>query len=203
MEYKSYSYITPPRAEGKVAPATLPFYEQKGWIAQCKKNGTNSVIFVPPSEKIFAKTRHNDDHKAWKFTEGSSKIFDETRNAGWNVFNAELMHSKGNGFRDINYLHDVLVWNGEYLIGKTYQERFELLQNIFCDIKDETHSHYVINDHTWLAKNFKADFSKLFHSLTNNEDEGLVLKNPKGKLELRDNTGWLVKCRKFHKNYGF
>lgn len=210
MRYGSYAYIEPPRPESKIMAGSLGVFEGRGWVAQVKKNGTNSVIFLPPKGKgdPFAKTRHPNDseHKAWAFTEKSIALFRNLQNKEWHVFNAELMHSKGNGIRDTNYIHDVLVLDGEYLLGKTFDQRYQLLLNrlgFHISHPTETHrSHYVLNDNTWLAKNHSACFLELFSKLQN-EDEGLVLKNPKGALSARDNSGWMVKCRRPHKNYSF
>jgi len=204
-EYNAYTYLSPPRAESAVMAASLRFYETRGWLAQVKKNGTNSVIFVPPVGKPFAKTRHEKDpeHKLWAFTDDSIKVFEAARTKGWSVFNAELLHSKGNGIYDTNYIHDVLVYDGQYLLGKSYIERYQLLQKIFkVRKKTQSQSHYIIDNNTWLAKNHAIGFKVLFNRLTN-EDEGLVLKNPNGILSIRNNAEWTVKCRLPHKNFGF
>jgi hypothetical protein len=47
----------------------------------------------------------------------------------------------------------------------------------------------------------------MFNAIKNDEDEGLVLKNPKALLnvchKISANAAWQVKCRKGHKNFGF
>jgi hypothetical protein len=207
MNYDMYSYITPPRAEVKIMEAMLNFYEKRGWFAQVKKNGTNSVIYVPPKDEgePFAKTRHADDpdHKAWQFTPKSIAAFKEIQGKRWYVFNAELMHSKGHGFRDTNYIHDILVHDGRYLLGTSVVDRQTLLHDLFrTRILKGPRSHYVYNDNTWIVKNHANGFRRLFGQLED-EDEGLVLKNPEGLLVTRDNGSWAVKCRHPHKNFGF
>jgi hypothetical protein len=207
MKYEDYQYIEPPKAENAVMAGSLFFYEKRGWIAQVKKNGTSSVVFVPPkweSAKPMARTRHGDEeHKAWAFTDKSIRIFEELRDERWSVFCCELMHSKGHGLRDTNYIHDVLVWDGEYLLGKTLEFRQDLLSQIFMTDKLRgPQSHYVVDSNTWVARNHRMGFKKLFERLTN-EDEGLVLKNPHGVLTTKGNSNWLVKCRKLSENYGF
>jgi hypothetical protein len=207
IKYEAYAYIAPPRAETKIMEAMLGFYEKRGWIAQIKKNGTNSVIYVPPKSvgRPFAKTRHAEDpeHKVWQFTEKSIAAFEEIQGSRWYVFNAELMHSKGHGYRDTNYVHDILVHDGRYMLGTTVAGRQTLLRKIFgvIDLKGPR-SHYVYNDNTWIVKNHTNGFQRLFGQLEN-EDEGLVLKNPEGLLTTRDNGSWAVKCRHPHKNFGF
>jgi hypothetical protein len=54
---------------------------------------------------------------------------------------------------------------------------------------------------------FRMGFEKLFNLLDSVEDEGLVLKDPNGKLEFcrneHANTSWQRKCRRATKNYGY
>lgn len=47
-----------------------------------------------------------------------------------------------------------------------------------------------------------VDLHALFDAIDDPEDEGLVLKNPEGKLTIRNNN-WSVKARRKHENYGF
>lgn len=202
MNYDNPTYLFPPRAEHAIPPALLGSYERKGWFAQVKKNGTNSVIFVSPSKDVYAMGRNNNQHKQWQFTPESAAIFKTLPGKGWNVINAELLHSKVVGLRDINYIHDILVEDGQYLLGTTYAQRYARLLMLFLKGKEEsTPSHFILNNHAWLAKNHRDSFKALFQSLDKPEDEGLVLKNPEGKLAARDNSGWTVKCRRPHKNF--
>ncbi len=210
MNYNAYTYIEPPRAETTVRPALIGVYESLKWFAQFKKNGTNSVIFVPPKgQKPFAKTRHpkDPDHKVWQFSDDSIASFETvqrlTPGNGWSVFNAELLHSKGNGIRDTNYVHDVLVYDGVYLVGKTYTERYRMLIKIFGNppsFSGDPISHHIVDARTWIAKNHHHGFKGLFAGC-GKEDEGLVFKDPQGVLSARDNSGWLAKCRHPHKNF--
>jgi hypothetical protein len=205
MKYDKFTYLYPPRAEDAIPTSLLKTYEhRKNWVAQVKKNGTNSVIFVNPKRDVFAMGRHNNEHKAWEFTPESAAIFKTMPGKGWYVFNAELMHSKVPGIRDTNYIHDILVEDGEYLLGTTYAQRYARLMMLLLKGKGEkTYSHYVLNEHTWLARNHPGSFMNLFQNLSGAEDEGIVLKNMQGKLVTKNNSVWTVKCRKPHKNFAY
>lgn len=204
MRYEKFTYIFPPRAETAIPPNLLKAYQRKHWTAQVKKNGTNSVIFVSPEKKVFAMGRHNNDHKQWSFTPETAAIFKALPGKGWYVINAELLHSKVSGIRDINYIHDILVDDGEYLLGTTYAQRYSRLLMLFLhDTATTTYSHFVLDKHTWLARNHDGSFAELYDSLTNPEDEGIVLKNMLGRLAIKGNGGWTVKCRRPHKNFEF
>lgn len=195
MRYAGFSYITPPRAEVKIPRSLLASFEGKGWWAQIKKNGTNSVIFVPPDRVPFAYNRHGEAHKQWRFTAASAAPFAALPGTGWYVFNAELLHSKvSGGPKDTNYAHDVLVADGRYLLGKSYAERYAIVRGL------------LVPGPNLLVAGYETEgFGALFDGLSAGEDEGLVLKNPGGKLGTRDGSGagWMVKCRRLHKNFGF
>jgi hypothetical protein len=208
MEYNEFSYIAPPRAEAKIPVGMLPLYEEGGWLAQIKKNGTNSVIFVPPDRVPYAYNRHGERHKAWEFDEESAHFFARLPGKNWWVFNAELLHNKvSGGPRNTNYLHDVLVHDGTYLLGRSYAERYGLLYKTFRRyVKREEYAYRVLNAQTWLATCLTESFKKIFkEKLSEEEDEGLILKNPGGLLATTDGKGapWMAKIRKPAKNFGF
>jgi hypothetical protein len=206
MRYDAYNFISPPRAEQKISTMLLPFYERRGWQAQIKKNGTSSLIFVAPNKELVTKTRHGEDHKAWQVTPGSGAIFKRLPGKGWYVINAELLHSKTPHIKDTHYIYDVLVNDGVVLFGTTYAQRYAILQKLFlhnplaCE-----QSHYILDAHTWLARNVRENFQGVFNALKNDEDEGLVLRDMTGKLSLSDsaNAAWMCKVRRTHKNYTF
>jgi hypothetical protein len=209
MRYTEFAYLAPPRAEAKIPLSMLSLYEEGGWLAQVKKNGTNSVIFVPPDRKPFAYNRHGERQKLWDFDKASALFFSKLPGHNWYVFNAELLHSKvSGGPKNTNYLHDVLVYDGTYLVGRTYWERYNLLYKAFDRYisEDGGLSHFILNEQTLLAKSEKKGFKKIFRErLIENEDEGLVLKDPQGLLATTDgkNARWMAKIRKPNKNLGF
>ncbi len=195
------AYLYPPRPEKVISVNQLDVYAKKGFIAQVKKNGTSNIIIISPDKQINCFTRHNAKHKAWTLTEKSSAVFKKIPGSGWYVIAAELMHSKGGGIRDTNYIYDILVNDGEYLIGASLSDRLSMLQRIFLrGKKAETQSHFIIDPNTWLAKSYTERFYTLFKSLTKSEDEGLVIKDPCAPLALcgreGNNHNWQVKCRR-------
>ena len=208
MRYDHFEYLWPPRPENAIPRNTLAYYERKGWAATFKMNGTCNLIGVSPERKLKCMTRHNAAHKMWAPTTESSAAFQSLPGKGWFVFVAELMHSKVPGLRDLNYIHDILVADGESLEGASWTDRQALLAGLFLKGGEaETISHYVLDDHAWLAKNHTSGFAALFDGIDKPEHEGLVLKNPKSVLlpcsKQTTNAAWSVKCRRPHKNYAF
>lgn len=206
MRYDEYSYLFPPRPEQKIAVPSLGFYEQRGFWAQTKKNGTCTVIFARKNEIIF-KTRHPEvadgEHRMWK-PEGDHNAFFAGSDK-WNVYVAELLNSKvTNGPKSELYIFDQIVADGVQLVGTTFAERQVMLHDKF-DGTDEGDQVRIAKRIT-LAKCFDEGFADRFANLKP-EDEGLVLKNPNGILKpcfkIDSNASWQVKCRIPHRNYSF
>jgi hypothetical protein len=206
LRYESYSYLWAPRPEVKIAKSQLAFYENKGWWAQKKKNGTCTLIFAKKNEIIF-KTRHKDiedgNHRMWR-PEGDHNAFFAGR-AKWNVFVAELLHSKVTGGpKNELYIFDQIVQDGVQLVGTTFAERQHILHEQFSGTDEG--DQVRIAPRITLAKCFDEGFIETFDHLKK-EDEGLVLKNPDAPLlaciKAGSNNAWQVKCRIGHKNYSF
>ena len=203
MIYQEYQYLYPPRPERKVPPSTIGFYEKRGYLAQVKKNGTCTVIFARGDQVIF-KTRHNDDHKAWTPKLEHVKFF-QSNSTSWSVFVGELLHSKTPHIKDQLYLFDLIVDQGEQLVGSTFLERQKLLYAKYPNGTYEGDQQRV-HQYVSLAVNFASNFNDVWSRLKV-EDEGLVFKKLTGKLEAcfkpSSNEGWQCKSRRPHANYSF
>lgn len=208
MRYEAYRFLWPPRPEKAAPPELMGFYERRGWTAEIKKNGTCTVIFARDDSVIF-KTRHNDDHKAWE-PQPSHVAFFAGRKA-WNVYVAELLHSKGPHVKNHLYLFDILVSDGEELIGTTLHDRQRILQQRFPSPKAD-----IAGSRAGLgARMIEQDVSHA-ETIANPSrhwdtlgglDEGLVFKDPKAVLKpcvtATANGAWQIKIRRQHTNYSF
>jgi hypothetical protein len=206
MRYEAFQYLYPPRPEKAVAGSLLGMYEQRGWVAQHKMDGTCNVLAVSPDRKIVAMNRHKENHKAWAPTPASTAPFRNLPGNGWYVFVAELMHSKVSGIRDINYVNDILVADGSYLVGETFANRARLVRDLFPG-GDDRGSHYEVHPNLWVAKVHTHGFRRIFEGLERPEHEGIVVKNPKAVLEFcgkaNSNVHWSAKSRRPTKLRGF
>lgn len=178
-------------------------------------------MFIDPEGDVHLRTRHREEHKAYQLTYAMEAALKSLLNGGdgkaafeagkWQVFDAELMHNKTPGLKDRLILFDVLVHNGSYLTGTTYRERYEILASALGmpDTSEDETGRYIalkVNQNVWLAEVFEDCFSEYFADLTDmDEVEGLVLKDPDGILKPgvseKNNSTWLVRVRKPHKNY--
>lgn len=198
--YDKYEYIYPPRPEEKIPVNLIGFYEKKKWVAQYKKNGTCSVIFVSPEGEVIIKTRHNTDHRGWTPSSEVMNPFKALKLTGWSVFVGELLHSKTPTIKNTMYIFDMVVYNGKRLLDLTIVERMAIVESLFPKTNVETKSHYCFNPNIWIAKFVEADLKKHFLEIRSIEDEGLVLKNPNATLSSKT---WCVKARVPASNYAF
>ena len=176
---------------------SIPMMEKLGYWAQKKKNGTCTVIFTHGNEVIFKQRREEQDHIAWSPKAEHLEFFGSL-SPHWNVFNAELLHSKGPAIKDELFIFDILVHEGVYLVGKTFAERMQILSDMFkAKWKDEG-DKYRVHKHVTIAKTYSGGFKGLFDNL-GPLDEGLVFKLPKGKLQPcvkeDSNSSTMQKCR--------
>ena len=202
MRYADFKYIYPPRPETAVPPSALDELEQRGWWGQPKLNGTNCLLFVAPAQAgkraTLQRGRHGDTPiKSWSPGANWNR-FAERLPAGWCVLHGELLHTKGTG-RDTVYLHDMLVLNGEYLVGTTYRARYEQLQRL-CSGAVPRADHLDVLAGIWLAPIYLAGLRGEWERLRGTPGvEGLVAKDPAAKLALccrpSSNSAWQVKSR--------
>lgn len=206
VPYVDYLYLYPPRPERALPETSIQFMEGKGYGAQVKKNGTCTVIFSRGKEVIF-KTRHpesnNGEHRAWQPLPEHIKFF-QSSSKKWTVFVAELLHSKVPGIRNQLVINDILVFEGEQLVGKTFAERQEILHSQW---KGEDEGDQIrVSEYVSIAKTFLKDFKKLWGGLKA-EDEGLVFKHmdiPMARcIKASSNTSWQLKIRRPATNYSF
>lgn len=206
----------PPRPKISIPPSKLKHYEDKGYVAQYKYNGTRTLVEILPGGEIKLWTRHKTEHKAYKLSKTLRDQLAElhivtSNQQGYLVLDGELMHSKTKGLKDTFIAYDLLVFNDEYLIGAPYMERYALLNQITGDqetFEKKTGKSIAIyiRSNFWLAPIFLFNFAEEFDRHKEmDEIEGLVLKRPKAPLERgfsqNNNSDWMIRCRKQTKNY--
>jgi len=219
VNYDAYRYLYPPRPENTIAPTDLGVIESMGWWGQAKFNGTCCTIYVPAwrtregaSGRSTAMGRHGPENRLTDWQPGKAwEAFSSTLSAGWYVFVGELLHSKVKGGpKGTIVLFDLLVEDGEYLVGERYQERFRRLERLlkfynsepFCEL-----THKEFNEGVWLVNNHGRGFKDWFAAPAPDYVEGLVFKDKNAKLlpcgRQTANKGWQVKCRRPTANKSF
>ena len=132
---------------------------------------------------------------------------------GWMVINGEYLNKSKNDESGLPFNHklvifDILVHNGTYLLGTSFQDRVNLLDSLFGKNDCEKTYLYSITENIYRVKSFTSNFKIIFEELSSIDMiEGLVCKRKSGKLEIgnteNNNTKSQIKFRKPTKNYKF
>jgi len=206
--------LFPPRPASKILPAQLGRYESHGtWLAQRKFNGTHLTVHIKGGEVSIY--NYAEVPKLFSLSPAHKKEFlalnlDPKKEY---VLDGELLDHKTTTpeYKGKIVLFDVLQI-GDYLFQKfNLLERQALLQEICGNPQVHEPNHGIalaVSAGVWLAENFYTDFQKRYEEfLAYPEIEGLVLKKKKSFIDNLGKTkyevGWLIRCRKATKNYGF
>lgn len=209
-KYLNYRYIFPPRPKNAIPDTELGFWDNGSLIAQPKLNGSNCVIFTN-GEKTIVMNRHNQ--RLTNFNISDNEIRDIYRGEGWMILNGEYMNKSKSDENNQVFNHkfvifDILGFNGEYLVGKTFEERIQLLDTIYGQVDSEKEYLFKVTENVYRVKSYVSDFKSLYDKLTPIDMiEGLVMKRKNARLELgtseNNNTKSQLKCRKATKNYKY
>lgn len=111
------------------------------------------------------------------------------------VINAELMQYRTKEIKDIIIIHCVMVWKGKPLIGKTWGDSRKILKQM------------PDGEHAQISQVYESGFWDLFQTADGVTIEGIILKQPAGKLVFSttpiQDVSWMYKIRKPCKKYQF
>ena len=208
MKYSEFKYLYPPRPALKAPRTSITKFVELGFIAQPKLNGSCGVLFTD-GERVIFMNRHKSPFAKYSIPQEELKKLH--RGEGWLVLVGEHMNkSQKDGkkklFNGKFVIFDILVYSGQHLVGTTFSQRQELLDQLY-----ETQPF-----DTWISQISSSIFR--VNNLQNAEEhwenltqtgmyEGYVFKRKDGKLDLGfnsgNNSGWQIKIRKPTKNYSY
>jgi len=211
MKYSSPRYIYPPRPSNAIPNSDLVMYDDETFVAQIKMNGSNCVLFTN-GVKVIAMNRHNGVLSNFKIE--SEEILSLYKGDGaWMVLNGEYLNKNkndetGKSFNHKFIIFDILVYNGDYLIGKSLEYRIHLLDSLYGNKECEKEYLHGVSENVFRVKSYIRNFNDIFNKYTPIDVvEGLVLKRINSKLQIsgseKNNEGWQLKSRKSTKNYKF
>ena len=207
IKYQSFQYIFPPRPKNPIPDTDLKIWDNGMMIAQPKINGSNCTIYTNGKD-IYVYNRHGQ--RLTGFDISKDEILKLYNGNGWMVLNGEYTNKSkkdinGDVFSNKFCLFDILVKDNNYLIGTTFQQRVDMIDELYGIPND-----YIgqITENTYRIKSFNRDFKQIFDDLTKIDMvEGLVLKRKSAKLEIgtseNNNSKSQIKARKPTKNYKF
>ena len=210
-KYVTYRYIYPPRPKNAISPDELNFWDNESLIAQPKLNGSNCLIFTN-GDKFVVMNRHNQRLTNFRLTDSEVKEL-YRGNGGWLVLNGEYLNKNksdetGQSFNHKFVIFDILAYDGDYLVGQSFQQRIELLDSLYGQTDSEKEYLYSISTNVYRVKSYVNDFKNIFDKLTPIDMiEGLVMKRKTARLEIGtselNNVKSQLKCRKPTKNYKY
>jgi ATP-dependent DNA ligase len=193
-----------------VPQSELDFWDNGMLIGQPKMNGSNAVIFMNGKDVHFY-NRHNQ--RMTNVQLGKEELLELYSGEGWMVINGEYMNKSksdenGQVFNHKLVIFDTLVHNGTYLLGTTFQDRVNLMDNLFGKNDSEKSYLYSVTENIYRVKSYTSNFREMFEELIKIDMvEGLVMKRKSGKLEIgnteNNNTKSQIKFRKPTKSYRF
>ena len=211
MKYLNYRYIFPPRPRNAISPDDLNFWDNQSLLAQPKINGSNSMIYTN-GKKVIVMNRHNQ--RLTNVRVDDSEILSLYRgNGGWMILNCEYLNKNkgdetGQPFNHKFVIFDILCFNGDYLVGKTFEERINLLDTLYDTNESEKDYLYNISTNVYRVKSYRSGFKDFFDKYTPiYMIEGVVLKRANARLEVgaseQNNVKSQLKSRKPTLNYKY
>ena len=215
MVYNNYFYIYPPRPENAITKSDLDYWDNGTLLCQCKLNGSNTTIYTNGT-KVFTMNRHNQNLTNFKISNNEILNLHKTacKNGEWLVINSEYLNKSKqdeNGliFNDKLIIFDILVYKSDYLLRSTFNERVNLLDEIYGKGDSEKSYLYGISENIYRVKSYNENFKQLFDDFTKNNHviEGIVMKRKNARLEIgsseKNNNKSQLKCRVKTKNYKY
>lgn len=202
-------YIYPPRPETKIPSSSLETFDKMGkFIAQPKLNGSSMEVYTN-GKTITLMNRHKEPI-ACKMDKGELLALFSGENEM--ILCGEYMNKNQKDetgkYWNLKYvIWDIIMYNGQHLIGTTFEERYQLLEKLFPGKPVKKHLHQI-SENVFRVNAIKTGFKKVFDEITKYDMyEGLVMKRIDGKLENgtteKNNVRTQIKCRKETKNYNF
>ncbi len=186
-----------PKSPMNPKPNYINELEKTGkFIAEQKWNGDNILVYT-------------DDCSFWNRRKGLHRYepLPETTKAlklfpKGCIINLELVHYRTKLIKNYLLIHSLLAWAGSVLTGKTWSDARLILEDFF-----QTMSQKLDGSGLHLSPVWKTGFWKLFQEADGETIEGIVLKEPKGKLVISAGTipdvTYMLKIRKPSKKYKF
>jgi hypothetical protein len=211
MKYLNYRFIYPTRPKNAISPNDLDMFDNNTMICQPKLNGSNASIYTN-GKKIIVMNRHGQ--RLTNVRVSDSEILSLYRgNGGWMILNCEYLNKSksdetGQSFNHKFVIFDILCYDGDYLVGKTFEERVNLLDTLYDQVDSEKDYLYSISTNVYRVKSYRDGFKEFFDKYTPIDIiEGVVMKRCNAKLEVGsselNNFKSQIKCRKSTKNYKY
>lgn len=211
-------YIYPPRPENAIPKEHAEIYYSMGWKPQLKYNDSRALIKYVSGE-ITLWNRHGERFRTYHTPDWLTDQIKQAINTlglsptGYHLLDGGLLDQKHSAIKDTLVIWDILVQDGQHLLGTSYQQRYDELR---VSDKPWCYKQFVfglsLTDNIFVADYYSGDDHDMLWDMvaevnapfTVGKDikpliEGIVIKDPTAKLEMgykeKNNTDWIVKSR--------
>jgi len=180
LKFTEFKYFYPERAGliHKDQPMFETLSKDPNWIAEPKYNGSRLELHHLPDNSWEFWNRHG---QKMSYTP-SPELLEDLNGLnlkGYWILDGELRHNKVKGIRNKIVIYDVFMVEGNLLVSIPFQDRRLILETLFKYYGPD------VGDILDLAPQFDSNFRQHFDRYLDDEEiEGLVIKNLKGKLNL-------------------
>lgn len=215
------TYIYPPRATTCIQRADLGILARQGWSSQLKYNDTHILLDYDGPNLIYLWDRHGR-HPNYQPTLALANELAAIGNnltarhgPGRHLLDGGLLHDKHAAIKNTIVIWDMLVLNSKHQLQTTYKQRYEELLELLSGqrieyrhkaagaerlgwrLSDNILIPDVYEEREWdtawgLVERVNASYPTPLL-------EGLVLRNPNGRLQLGynqvNNSSWLCRSR--------
>lgn len=229
MQVKTEQYIYPPRPADCLPRDQTSLLGKMGWLAQLKYNDSRCLIKFLPEGKTELWSRHAQRIRNYTVPDWLQEQINKLPGIlglsdGIHLLDGGILDGKHKAIKDTLVIWDILVKDGEHLLGSNYADRYNLLNvsqckwsyahpngktyqlgialtdNILipqCHPADKWEGLWEMIDeiNTIWTVGKPTDKNYQCHPLI----EGLVFKNPRGTLGMgfteKNNSDWLMRSR--------
>ena len=212
-QYNHFQYIHPQRAIKSIRPKSLNQYDNGEWLLSPNYEGDPCVVFTNGFELMV----YDHRGKIFKNVNDGINLRKLARSRNWYVYSGQycskpriLDTAGGQIFQaDRFIITDVLVWDGEYLLGSTLLERMSLLDQAFsfhatliadCYMECFKYLYCTEIPKIMRAKVYAGNFENLFDQINLAGYNGIVLRKKETELldsmRSRNNRQDNIVCRK-------
>lgn len=217
MQVTEERYIYPPRPQTAIPRGDYGLLTELGWIAQFKYNDTRCMIKYRENNSTQLWNRHAEMMRTFAANDELQEQLETIQQRlgkGYHLLDGGLLHQKHASIKNTLVIWDILVHNGQQLLGTTYQERYNIINNL-QEGKPYTYQEITIGNKIttdiFIPQNFPPqqwdncwkEIDKINQPFIKQgigpAIEGLVFKDPNGILkpgfQEKNNGDWQVRSR--------
>lgn len=194
-QYNNFKYIYPQLAKKRISLSRLDNYDNGEYVIHPNYEGLPCVVFTNGFELMV----YDQRGKIFKNISNSIDFRKLARSRNWYVYagtycsKPRMLDTAGGQIfqADRFIITDILVWDGEYLLGSTLVERMALLNQAFsfhatliADCYMECFKYLYCTEITGImrAKVYAGNFENLFHQINLAGYNGIVLRKKESEL---------------------